>query len=184
MREDFPIYLFLEKSISMISGDEFEAIPFDPGHFLSEEERENVKIMAKPFAVAMLFNELLKRLKTVYPNMTAERLRMYFTNSARDALEILGTHDPWGQGGDLVSVALGFLDFKVVFDIDDNVLESEDEDLVTKFVDSVLPYNNSSADSLEQKKIASVYSFGKKIEEGMKERIDYIFAETNLTLPN
>jgi hypothetical protein len=179
VKEDIPIYSFLAESFSMILGDHFESISFDPEKVLSESELEHAKIMAKPFAVAMLFNEMLPRLKALYPNMTAERLTMYFTNSARDTFELRGAHDPWIEGEDFIRVALHFLDFSIAFDINDRDTE-RDEGCTMKFVGSVL----SEQDVLfRPNKTLALCFFGKTIEEGMKELTDHIFTQTNLTLP-
>jgi hypothetical protein len=179
VKEDIPIYCFLTESLSMILGDQFESISFDPERVLSDSELEGAKIMAKPIAVAMLFGQMLPRLKALYPTMTAERLRMYFTNSARDTFEILGTHDAWREGADLINVALHFLDLNMAFDIDDDHPEP-DEDPTMKFACNVI----SEQDVLfRPDKTVLLCFFGKSIEQEMKELTDRIFARTNLTLP-
>lgn len=165
----------------MILGNPFEAVHFDTGNYLSEEEMSFARSFAKPFALAMLFNELLKRLKQIQPEMTAERLKTYFTESTRDVCGMLARPDPNEEADQLMSLALGFLDFDVVFDIEDGELEGDDDPPLTKFAKSIFP-DYLLNDPIQQKKIFTVVLFGGMIEDGMKERADYIFSNANLTL--
>ncbi len=165
----------------MILGGEFEAVPFDKENYLSEEEMGYAKSFARPFGLAMLFNEFLTRLKQIQPDMTAERLKGYFTESTREVCGILARPDPSEEADQLVSLALGFLDFNAVFDIDIGEFERDDNPPLTKFAKSIFP-DYRLDDPVQQKKIFTVVLFGGMIEDGMKERADYIFSKANLTL--
>jgi hypothetical protein len=181
MTETVPLFAVLESSLTMILGDEFEKIVFDPHLVLTEEEADYVRGFAKPFAIAMLFNELLRRFKERQVDITGESLKRYFTESTRDVCWLLGKPDPNEHADELLSIAMGFLEFNVVFDIDDHLLEPDDESFLTKFLHAVLP-KSCSDEALQQRKATIVILFARVIEDEIRKVTNNIFRQTVVTL--
>ncbi|MDX6529828.1 MAG: hypothetical protein QOH41_2118 [Blastocatellia bacterium] len=180
MPEDVPLFAILEQSLTMILGDEFENVVFDRQHILTEEEADYVRGFAKPFAIAMLFNELLKRLKETQKEITAARLKGYFTETARNVYWLLAGPDANEEAEQLISIALGFLDINVVCDIDDGEPDPDDESSITKFVNAI--FSESSDDAVHQNKVNVVTRYAEVIEDRMKKLTGDIFAQSNVTL--
>ena len=166
----------------MILGDEFEELVFDPGQFLNEEEIDYVRAFAKPYAVAVLFRSLLIQLRKTHPELTAERLKTYFTEIARDVYWLFAKPDANEQADQLISIASGFLPINLVLDIDDTELEpDDDEPSIVKFVNAIFPEPRSDA-SFQQKKVRIVVRFGEVIEDTINKLTKKIFTEAEVTL--
>lgn len=180
VREDVPLFGILEESLTMILGDDFANVVFDPQIILTEDEADCVRLFAKPFAVGMLFNELLKRLKETQKEITANRLEGYFTETARNVYWLFAASDPNEEAQQLVSIALGFLDINVVCDIDDGEPDPDDEPSITKFVNAI--FSESLDDAVHQKKVDVVTRYAEVIEDRMKKLTGNIFAQSNVTL--
>jgi hypothetical protein len=181
MTEDVPLFAILEESLTMILGDEFENIIFDPKRILTDEEADYVRGFAKPFAVGMLFNELLKRLKETQKDITADRLKGYFTETARNVYWLFAEPNANEDAEQLVSLALGFLDINVVLDIDDDDLDPDEEPSIAKFVNAIFPEDRSD-DALQQNKENVVIRYAGLIEDRIKTLTSDIFAEAKVTL--
>ena len=180
-REQVPLFAILEETLTMILGDEFGGLVFDSRELLSEEETDYVRGFAKPYAVAMLFSNLFTQLKKTQPDLTAERLKAYFTEIARDVYWLYATPDADAEADQLISIGLSFLDFNIVFDIDDSELEPDDEPSITKFVNAIFPEHRPD-DPLQKKKIRVVVRFAEVIEETMKKLTKEIFGKADVTL--
>jgi hypothetical protein len=178
--QDVPLFAILEESLTMILGDEFENIVFDAQRVLNEEEDEYVRGFAKPFAVGMLFNELLKRFKETQKKITAERLKGYFTETAQNVYWLSANPDATEEAEQLISLALGFLDIDVVLDIDDENLEPDDEPSSTKFLHAIFPEDLD--DEVPVDKLNVVLQYAGVIEGRMQKLTRDIFAKANVTL--
>jgi len=178
--EKVPLFGILEESLMMILGDEFDSVVFDRQQILSDEEADYVRGFARPYAVAMLFKSLLRRLKAIDSSFTAERLKPYFSETTRDVYWLHAEPDANERAEQLVNVALGFLEFNLVFDIDNSLLEPNDEPSIDKFLAAVFP-DDENLSPPPQNKIAVATRFAKLIEEKLDVVIGHIFARVRVT---
>ncbi len=77
-RPDVPLTAFLGQAIATILNNDFDIAVVDPEQVLSTTEQQAVVLLAKPFALAMLFRETLNQIRLHHLNLSGETLVKHF----------------------------------------------------------------------------------------------------------